>query len=182
MFVFHLVRVHFSLVRFRLHSFTVIYVSVCSYLHTSALTCTRLPFACIRLHTFMPVCFQPLLCVYFCAFLFTLTCSYLYTDWLSPIGFFFHLYASVSPTSPSALVCAHPHLFVLVHAHSYSPVLVCACSCSPALICALLRLFMLASTGTRRYHSLLWPPTPILTNRPHIHSLALISYSRLCFH
>ena len=53
--------------------------------------------------------FKPLVCVYFCAFLFTLICSYLYTE---PIGFFSSVRIYLAP-GPSALVCARPYSFVL---------------------------------------------------------------------
>ena len=94
----------------------------------SALTCTHLPFACVRLHTFVHVCFQLLICVYFCAFSFTLICSYLYSEpnsicnspncpsacltvSLSPMVFF----ASVSRSDVAISIAACLILILAVH-------------------------------------------------------------------
>ena len=83
----------------------------------------------VHYHRFVAICFQP----------------------LEPIGFFFHLYASISPTDPSALVCARPHsftpptfvfapvrgcwgLFVLAGTHLLLFVLIRACWDSFALV------------------------------------------------
>ena len=121
MFVFHLVRVHFSLVQFRQHSFWFI----CASLLLLAHDCHSLAFVCTH------SCLSVFSCWYvfiFFAFSFTLICSYLYTDLLSPIGFFFICTHLCRPP-------AHQLLFVHIrtHLYSFSPVLVCARSCSPAL-------------------------------------------------
>ena len=159
MFIFHL----FSF------AYTHSQLSTCQ----SILTCTRLPFACIHLHTFVPVCFQPLVCVYFCAFSFTLTCSYLYTDWSSPIGFFFICTHLSRPPAHQLLfvhICTCLCLFMLIHTHRYSFALVHVRRHSFVLFCTCLCLPALVPTGTTHYCGHPPPFSPTAHTFTHLHS------------
>jgi len=112
---------------------------MCSFFHSFSFACTHLVHSqlSVRQSALVHICHSlAFICtplcpsffscwyVYFCAFSFTLICSYLYTE---PTGFFF--------------ICTHlsyppPHLLLFVHVRtcSWSPALVCAPSCSPALV------------------------------------------------
>ena len=83
--------------------------------------------------------FQPLVCVYFCAFSFTLICSYLYTE---PIGFFF-ICTHLSHSPAHLLLFVHIHLFMVTSTHLHSFILTGTHLLSFVLVCACQHLFVL---------------------------------------
>jgi len=124
----------------------------------SALTCAHLSFACVYLHTFVPVCFQLLVCVYFCVFSFTLICSYLYTE---PIGFF---------SSVRIYLTHRP---------------ICSCLCTSTLVCVHLLSYLrsLVVAGTR-FHSFVLASTCLCLSMlagTHFHSFVLVYAHRYLF-
>jgi len=102
----------FSLVQFRQHSFWFI----CASLLLLAHICHSLAFVCT--HSCPSVTAAGM-----CLLSFTLICSYLYTDLLSPIGFFLHL-----SRPPVVLAGTRLHSFVLTGTY------LCSFACSKVCI------------------------------------------------
>ena len=110
-----------------------------SYLCASLLLCT----SAIRLRSSAHLCARLFSVAGMFIFVHFHSLSFVLIYTLNQQAFF---YASILPTTPSALVCARSHLFVVAGTRLCSFVLASTRSCSLGLICSRPRLYVLAST------------------------------------